>query len=47
MSKTCFYCVNEIEENKHHYVTFLTSNSEREETLCAECYQEWLHGVKE
>ncbi|WHX99724.1 hypothetical protein [Neobacillus sp. DY30] len=46
MQEKCFYCVNEIEEKQHHYVTFLSSNTERDEILCHECYQEWLQGVK-
>jgi hypothetical protein len=46
MPEKCFYCVNEIEEKQHHYVTFLSSNNERDEILCDECYQEWLQGVK-
>jgi hypothetical protein len=46
MGHTCFYCTNEIEEGKLHEVTFFASNTEREEKLCQECYQEWLQGVK-
>ncbi|WP_177177329.1 hypothetical protein [Bacillus sp. MUM 116] len=47
MSEQCFYCTNEIENNQFHHVTFISSNKERDETLCGECYQEWLHGLKE
>jgi hypothetical protein len=46
MAEKCFYCINEIEENQLHQVTFISSNKERHETLCHECYQEWLQGVK-
>jgi hypothetical protein len=46
MAEKCFYCINEIEENKLHVVSFLTANAERDEPLCDECYQEWLHGLK-
>jgi hypothetical protein len=46
MNHTCFYCTDEIEEGKLHEVTFLSSNDERDEKLCSECYQEWLQGVK-
>jgi len=46
MPETCFYCINEIEEKQLHHVTFLTSNREKDETLCDECYQEWLQGMK-
>ncbi len=46
MAHKCFYCSNEIEENKFHIVTFHVSNMEREEKLCGECYQEWLQGIK-
>lgn len=47
MSQQCFYCANETEENGIHHVTFHVSNTEREELLCEECYQEWLQGIKE
>jgi hypothetical protein len=46
MREKCFYCVDEIEDQKHHYVTFLRSNTESDEILCHECYQEWLQGLK-
>jgi len=46
MSYQCFYCTNETEENGVHHVTFHMANSEREELLCDECYQEWLQGIK-
>ncbi|WP_195891949.1 hypothetical protein [Neobacillus dielmonensis] len=46
MSEKCFYCSNDIEENQLHLVSFITSNEERNESLCDECYQEWLHGIK-
>jgi hypothetical protein len=42
----CFYCTNDIEENEAHFVTFHMTNVEKEETLCHECYQEWLQGMK-
>ncbi|GHI01551.1 hypothetical protein [Neobacillus kokaensis] len=47
MSDKCFYCANDLEERQMHYVSFVASNQERDETLCTECYQEWLHGIKE
>jgi hypothetical protein len=46
VSHTCFYCSNDIEENEIHLVTFEVTNNEREESLCHECYQEWLQGIK-
>ncbi|WP_202171387.1 hypothetical protein [Bacillus sp. USDA818B3_A] len=46
MEEICFYCTDEIEERQLHYVPFVSSNEEREETLCHECYQEWLQGIK-
>jgi hypothetical protein len=46
MQEKCFYCINEIEEKQRHHVTFLSSNTERDEILCDECYHEWLQGVK-
>lgn len=46
MGEKCFYCECECEESKMHYVSFYTSNEEREEVLCPECYKEWLHGMK-
>ncbi|MEH7304635.1 hypothetical protein [Neobacillus drentensis] len=46
MPEKCFYCANEIEERQLHYVSFISSNQERDELLCAECYQEWLEGLK-
>ncbi|MET3698506.1 hypothetical protein SAMN05877753_109146 [Bacillus oleivorans] len=47
MAEQCFYCTKEVDDNQLHFVTFLSSMSEREETLCDECYQEWLQGIKE
>ncbi|WP_222860470.1 hypothetical protein [Bacillus rubiinfantis] len=46
MGETCFYCANEVEDQKRHVVSFTTSNQDREETLCRDCYQEWLQGIK-
>ncbi|MDP4106851.1 MAG: hypothetical protein Q8935_18100 [Bacillota bacterium] len=45
MSHKCFYCSNDIKENQIHFVTFHVTNNEKEETLCHECYQEWLQGI--
>ncbi|WP_198020542.1 hypothetical protein [Anoxybacteroides tepidamans] len=45
MNETCFYCQSECNEQVH-YVSFYTSNEEQEKALCAECYQEWLQGIK-
>jgi uncharacterized CHY-type Zn-finger protein len=42
----CFYCTNDIDEHEIHFVTFHMTNTEKEETLCPECYQEWLQGTK-
>ncbi|MCQ6276986.1 hypothetical protein JMM81_19100 [Bacillus sp. V3B] len=47
MTNECFYCTHDAGENESHLVTFHVTNSEREEILCEECYQEWLHGIKE
>ncbi|WP_462411205.1 hypothetical protein [Neobacillus sp. Marseille-QA0830] len=46
MNEICFYCSNDIEEKQLHTVSFFSSNQERQESLCDECYQEWLHGIK-
>ncbi|MEH7108750.1 MULTISPECIES: hypothetical protein [Bacillaceae] len=46
MIETCFYCSDEIEDTKFHHVSFISANQERDETLCEECYKEWLHGIK-
>ncbi|WP_223591701.1 hypothetical protein [Neobacillus bataviensis] len=46
MSEKCFYCTEEIQEKQLHYVSFFSENTERDEALCDECYQEWLHGLK-
>lgn len=46
MDDKCFYCTDEIAEREIHYVSFVSANEEREELLCHECYQEWLHGIK-
>jgi hypothetical protein len=45
MNETCFYCQRECEEQVY-YVSFYAGHEEREEALCPECYQEWLHGIK-
>ncbi|GAA0322500.1 hypothetical protein GCM10008967_11240 [Bacillus carboniphilus] len=47
MSDKCFYCSKENAENEFHYVTFQSSTIEREEKLCDDCYEDWLHGIKE
>lgn len=46
MQEKCFYCTNDIEERQLHYVSFITEGSEKNESLCDECYQEWLDGMK-
>lgn len=46
MTQTCFYCTNETEEKEMHFITFDVTNTTKEEILCNECYQEWLHGIK-
>jgi hypothetical protein len=46
MPETCFYCTNEFEEKHLHQVSFVSATQERHETLCDECYEEWLHGIK-
>ncbi|ARP42498.1 MULTISPECIES: hypothetical protein [Geobacillus] len=45
MNETCFYCQCECDDNVH-YVSFYTNGKEHEETLCPECYEEWLQGMK-
>lgn len=48
MSSTCFYCQHSFEEQKkYHYVAFVNVDTEREEVLCGEYYQEWLEGTKD
>lgn len=46
MSHQCFYCTNETNEKEIHHVTFHVSDTDKDEILCSECYQEWLHGIK-
>ena len=46
MGEKCFYCTDELEDRQQHFVAFITSNGEREEALCSDCYQEWLQGIK-
>jgi len=46
MPENCFYCTSEIEKDNLHYAPFISSNKERDEALCDECYQEWLQGIK-
>jgi hypothetical protein len=46
MLEKCFYCTTEIEKRQLHYVSFVSSNQERNESLCDECYKEWLEGLK-
>ncbi|SDZ30290.1 hypothetical protein SAMN05421736_109109 [Evansella caseinilytica] len=46
MSEQCFYCQDEIGENKR-YALFIKENDALEVPLCPECYQEWLEGIKE
>ncbi|MCH1627757.1 hypothetical protein [Fredinandcohnia quinoae] len=47
MSSNCFYCEHPFEDQKFHYVAFVNVDTEREEVLCGECYQEWLEGIKD
>lgn len=46
MNQTCFYCTNDMEDKETHHVTFHVSQTEPDETLCDECYREWLQGIK-
>jgi hypothetical protein len=46
MGEKCFYCTDDIEGNHMHRITFDVADSEREEILCRDCYQEWLQGIK-
>lgn len=46
LSHQCFYCTNETNEKEIHHVTFHVSDTDKDEILCSECYQEWLHGIK-
>lgn len=47
MSYKCFYCDHEILEEQLHFISFVSMDKEQEETLCSECYREWLEGIKE
>jgi hypothetical protein len=47
MNHICFYCEHVIKVQKEYLVSFYIQNEEREETLCSECYKEWLQGLKE
>ncbi|MGZ9815680.1 hypothetical protein ACXM0N_07090 [Peribacillus simplex] len=33
-------------KKKIHVVTFQVTDTDRNEMLCDECYQEWLQGIK-
>ncbi|KAF0816723.1 MULTISPECIES: hypothetical protein [unclassified Cytobacillus] len=46
MNEKCFYCAAEIVDRQKHLISFDMADNEREETLCKECYSEWLHGIK-
>ncbi|WP_197090961.1 hypothetical protein [Bacillus sp. FJAT-27231] len=46
MNHTCFYCDDDLKEQRVHHISFFYENKEREETMCAECYAEWLQGIK-
>ncbi|WP_172799244.1 hypothetical protein [Bacillus sp. FJAT-29814] len=46
MSEKCFYCTDELDERQRHFVSFVSSNQERDEILCPDCYQDWLQGLK-
>ncbi|MDQ0880436.1 hypothetical protein [Peribacillus sp. V2I11] len=46
MAHKCFYCTDDTEEKKIHVVTFQVTDTDRNEILCDECYQEWLQGIK-
>jgi len=47
MTTNCFYCQDPFQNERFHYVAFVNVEGEREETLCKECYKEWLEGIKE
>ncbi|MGC5327646.1 hypothetical protein [Brevibacillus sp. SYSU BS000544] len=44
MSYTCYHCEHETENV--HMITFFHNQQDRDELLCDECYQEWLHAIK-
>ncbi|WNS73824.1 hypothetical protein RRV45_12940 [Bacillus sp. DTU_2020_1000418_1_SI_GHA_SEK_038] len=46
MDNHCFYCRIETGEKEIHHVTFQVSDKDKDEILCPDCYQEWLHGIK-
>jgi hypothetical protein len=47
MPEKCFYCESNMDgQETIHQVSFYANNEEREETLCPDCYQEWLQGIK-
>lgn len=46
MNEKCFYCDYDVADNQIHVVSFVKSGVEQEESLCNECYQEWLQGIK-
>ncbi|MEH7222761.1 hypothetical protein V7112_03015 [Bacillus sp. JJ1566] len=47
MTTNCFYCQDAFEKERFHYVAFVNVDGEREETLCKECYQEWLAEMRD
>ncbi|MEK4029438.1 MULTISPECIES: hypothetical protein [Bacillaceae] len=46
MNQTCFYCDDDLEQQRVHYISFFHENKEREEMMCEYCYSEWLQGIK-
>jgi hypothetical protein len=47
LAEKCFYCDYDLEENnQQHFVSFHQGQEELEATLCHDCYQDWLEGIK-
>lgn len=46
MSESCFYCMRPMEENEWHFATFQVSDTDLEEVLCDDCYDDWLQGIQ-
>lgn len=46
MDEQCFYCHMAI-ESKYYQGIFVIENEQVEKSLCEDCYQEWLEGIKE
>ncbi|WP_407268650.1 hypothetical protein [Radiobacillus sp. PE A8.2] len=47
MNTQCFYCDDAITGKAIRHISFFHNENDREETLCPDCYKEWLEGNKD